>query len=343
MPSSPSSAETNPQESRPVRRLLTLAIRLFVAGALLTWLVRSGRIDVAALRELEPGRGEIGLALLAVLAVGAGFMVLALRLQLLLRLVDLQVGFGRTLRVIVLGLFSSTFLPGSVGGDVVRAAMLFQGLESGRRRVIGSLAVDRLLGLLALFVLASLAAGIGAAVGALDGIPRTLLLIPVLIVIGVPVGLYMVVALGPWFARRLPEVWIDRIEPLTICLSGLARRPKLALGTLVLGMINHALVVVTFVAADRMLGGAGSLAQHLLFDPLAMSLNAVPISPGGLGVAESLFSYLYAIAGNPDGATVGVIGRLIQYVAYALGGGVALLVAGGSPARATSETDTDGL
>jgi uncharacterized membrane protein YbhN (UPF0104 family) len=316
---------------------------LLVAAVLLTWLVRSGRIDLAALRDLEPGLGEIQFAFVAIAAVCAGFVVLAIRLQWFLRVVDLDINLGHSLRVVVLGLFSSTFLPGLVGGDMVRAAMLFQGLDSGRRRTVGALAVDRLFGLLALFALAALAAAVGTATGAADELPRVLLLVPWLIVIGVPTALYALVALGPWLARKSPQVWVARIEPLTTCLSGLAGRPRLALGALLLGMVNHALVILSFIAADRLLGDPESVTRHLIFDPLAISLNALPISPGGLGVSESLFSYLFAISGNSAGATIGVIGRLIQYVAYALGGGVALLVSGDRPVKTVMETKTDEL
>ena len=45
-----------------------------------------------------------------------------------------------------------------------------------------------------------------------------------------------------------------------------------------------------------------------------MVMNVIPITPGGVGVTESAFSYLYDAAGCAMGATIGILGRTIQYI-----------------------------
>jgi uncharacterized membrane protein YbhN (UPF0104 family) len=92
-------------------------------------------------------------------------------------------------------------------------------------------------------------------------------------------------------------------------------------------------VCATFLVASDLLGACDLTALHqYLLNPLAMTLNVVPITPGGVGVAESAFSYLYEAAGCAAGATVGIVGRIIQYAAYVMAGLPSFLARGGGKA-----------
>jgi uncharacterized membrane protein YbhN (UPF0104 family) len=105
------------------------------------------------------------------------------------------------------------------------------------------------------------------------------------------------------------------------------RRPALLAGCIGLSLVNHALVCGTFLIAAALLGGVAiSTLQQFLLNPLAMVINVIPITPGGVGVTESAFSYLYAAAGSPLGATLGILGRSIQYLAFAVVGFPALIL-----------------
>ena len=90
-------------------------------------------------------------------------------------------------------------------------------------------------------------------------------------------------------------------------------QPRILISVLVLSVVGHALIVGTFACCAVAIHDTLPLAHHFVLDPLAMMLNAVPISPGGLGLAEGAFAFLFAGAGSPNGAIIGLMGRMLLY------------------------------
>jgi uncharacterized membrane protein YbhN (UPF0104 family) len=89
------------------------------------------------------------------------------------------------------------------------------------------------------------------------------------------------------------------------------------------------------IAGELLRAGLAPL-RHFVADPLAMVMNVVPLTPGGIGITEGAFSFLFEQMGSPSGAEIGLVGRGIQYVAYVVGGSIALLAVrfrGGAPGR----------
>ncbi|MFH1844375.1 MAG: lysylphosphatidylglycerol synthase domain-containing protein [bacterium] len=308
----------------PWRRVLSVVLRLIVAVVLLGWLVRSGRLDPAALLELRLGARELSLLVGSSLAVTAGLLLLGLRLRWLLAAVGLQVEYRQAVRVTAMGAFSSMLLPGLVGGDVVKATALCRDIQQGKRIAVGAVLADRFVGIYALFLVAALAVGYGWTSGTLPSIPDVLVILPPAVCLGAPAVLLLARFLVSRLHHRPPPGWFVRFEPLLAGLGALAGNPRLLPAVLGLGLANHALVILSFVVAGELLGTTLSLQQHAVVDPLAMTLNALPISPGGLGLSESAFSYLYESMGHPHGAAIGMLGRLLQYLVIAAAGVCAL-------------------
>ena len=94
--------------------------------------------------------------------------------------------------------------------------------------------------------------------------------------------------------------------------------------TIILSLVNHTLVILSFVTAGILLVDSLPIYAHLALDPLAMVMNMIPITPGGLGVTEGAFSFLFQAFGSPNGAIIGLFGRLIQYSVFSFAGIVAL-------------------
>lgn len=310
------------------RKLLFFVFRLAFAAFLLTWLVRSGRLDLELLLGLRPSPADWGYLALGAAGVLVGFLLLGIRLRWLLGVAGLRVPLRIALRATVLGTFFGTLLPGLVGGDLVKAAVLCEGLHRGRRIVVGAVMSDRLIGLYSLFLLAALAIGLGAATGGLPQVPVAVLGVPVLVALGFPLVLVSARRLGTLLARFLPEHLTEKLEPLLASLRSLVDSPAVLLGTTALGVLNHALIVVGVLAAAEVLGAEIRLLDHWILDPLALTINVVPISPGGLGLAEGAFSYLYELVGSDQGAAVGVLSRAVQYLVFVGTGVLALLGAG---------------
>jgi uncharacterized membrane protein YbhN (UPF0104 family) len=147
------------------------------------------------------------------------------------------------------------------------------------------------------------------------------------------------------FVRGLLSRAPRRLRNFVSALHDYLKAPRLVTTVVAISVINHTLVVWTFIIAAVLIRDTLPIYMHFVVNPLAFLLNAVPLTPGGLGLAESAFSFLYEMAGSPNGAIVGLLGRLILYGVFVISGAVAFLMLkpGGHivtvdqpPARATA-------
>ncbi len=95
-------------------------------------------------------------------------LVTLVRWYFLVRALDLPFTLGGALRVGLLGIFYSTVLPGSVGGDIVKAAVLARG-QSRRTAAVATVLMDRAIALWGLVWFVALLGGIFWVLGLLDG------------------------------------------------------------------------------------------------------------------------------------------------------------------------------
>jgi len=321
------------------KKLLLFVIRLGIAALLILWLIRSGRLDLQSLVELRPDASGWGLIVLAVGTILTGLFILSVRLRWLLAAIDLHVSYVTSLRVTLLGVFSGTLLPGLVGGDVVKAATLCKGLAKGRRAAVGAVVADRLLGLYCWFLLSALMLLAGWVSGRVPEIPRAVMALPILVAFGAPIALVAGRVVGDRLAPLVPGRFAERVEPILSSLRSLSESPGLLLWVILLSLVNHALAIVSFTVAGELLQSPLSALHHGILDSLALTLNALPFSPGGLGLAEGGFSYLYEAVGVADGATVGVLGRVFIYIAYVGGGLLAIMLPEASSPHADAEAE----
>jgi len=127
----------------------TNLLRILVsAGALafLFWKVINPSDMLAVLR-----RADMGYLLAAFLFYVTSLIIRAYRWFVLLRGLDPTVPFGRLVHLYFVGQFFSSFLPSQFGGDVMRALELTQDTDSSA--AIGTVLLDRMTGLLVLFVM----------------------------------------------------------------------------------------------------------------------------------------------------------------------------------------------
>lgn len=72
------------------------------------------------------------------------------RLLLLLRAIDFPLGFFKAFKLVMIGNFFNTVIPGMVGGDLVKGYYLVKSEKERRGQSAGIIIMDRVLGLLAL-------------------------------------------------------------------------------------------------------------------------------------------------------------------------------------------------
>jgi uncharacterized membrane protein YbhN (UPF0104 family) len=291
------------------------------------------------------------------LAFGIGFAAIVLtfvRWWVLVRAVGFSVRVSDAIRLGFLGFFWNTFLPGSVGGDAVKAWYLAKS-QSRRTVAVATVIMDRALALWALiWFVGLLGAGFWLG-GLLEGRGSEAcrqIVVTTWSIVGASLLVWLLLGLlsderAERFAGRLARlpkvggsaaefwraVWIYR------------RRPLWVYGVVAMAWVSHVgFVLLFYFSALTLFDPAGgqrmpTLMQHFLIVPVGLVANAMPLFPGGVGIGELAFGGLYGwLGGTP---AVGVLGSLVQrVVGWAVGlvgGGLYLVM---SRARPAGESDS---
>ncbi len=328
-------AETRPGQL--VVRAALFAVKLGVAALLVGWLVTQRRLNLALITHLPATPRVVALFGIAAVAVFAGLLIMSWRLQQLLRHVELDIPYRAALGLTLIGSFIGAVLPGLVGGDLVKTVYLCRQTARRRAEAVAAVLIDRAIGLYALLCLAVLALPL-VNWWHLTRLDRHVAWLVLALWAGATLG-GLVLAVRPWARRpaRPGDPAPGLLRRLAQAGRAYAAAPRLVAASILLSMLNHLLVVGSFFAVGVLLGDPLPFHGHLVITPLAMLLNAIPLAPGGVGITESGFSLLFEHAGSPNGAAVGLLGRILQYVVFALGGLPALLLLKLTPSDVAAE------
>ena len=253
------------------------------------------------------------LLVLAGLAALVGFT--ALRWKLLLLGVGLRMPLLRVTKLSFIGGFFNLAVPGSTGGDFVKAwyaqkeaRARYAGSHGVGTKAVLSVFVDRFLGLFGLGVFAAGVLLVTARGDAYE-VPRMV----VLGVLGAGVAA-CVILLSRGVRRVLGLSWLVRRMPFQGVLAELRGAASLyrnhlpTLGVaLVISLFNHAANATACYFLARALGIEGvTLGAAMALVPIANLLSAIPLLPGGWGVGELAFAYFFGLVGVPATEAVGL-------------------------------------
>jgi len=286
------------------RAALLTWLRVAVGALLLALIARTvpfeDRLvtDASGVTRSEPGLRSC-LAALDPLAFGAacllafgGTVAASVRWTVLLRALGLAVSPLAALRLNLAGLAASQVLLGSVGGDVIKGALVTR--AAGVPRDLGSRAgavlaivADRVVGLAALLTIGTAAMLlVGGAAGRLAqvfgaGLAALLLAVFAALVI----------------ARRLQpgegSTGLARaLGALHETLRRYAARPGALTLAAALSFLSHSLLILGVATLGRSLGLGVDTLRFFLTIPVVETVQAVPISPAGWGVAEGMYVVL---------------------------------------------------
>ena len=277
-----------------------LVVQAVVTAVLLALLMRT--VDLNALKALFL-RVPVWFYLASFGVIFAGQVAYAWRWRLLLTTAGVQAPFTMVVRQYFIGLFVNNFLPSTLGGDL--AKVYYLGSRHGYRVVTASIAVDRLLGVGLLALLASVAFLV-APIAA----PRlTAAHVACATVTVAAATLLMLTSVGtgglPTRVTRLGEravMLADRLQRLRYDMAAPLRRPAvIALAAVV--VIGYAFAVTAvymrFIALDN--ATVPPFSALLAVVTATTVLSNVPIALNGLGLREQLHvSLLVPLGISPE-------------------------------------------
>lgn len=244
-------------------------------------------IDWSELASL-PAPLQWDLAIGGVLCAAAAYPLHGLRWHLLLRAQGVDASHGWTQAVSWIGGFYNSLLIGGVGGDAARAYYAIRDFPDRKAAALGSLAMDRIMGLLVLF---GLCAGFLAALGPDSNRDGGVQSLSTLALVGIA-GLALPLVAGlAWPASRWPQALQRRLGPERLATFALLRQRTLT------QPLRHALAVlcslaiwaVDFVSIWLLAGAVGLPLPFLECSVAAAAayvVTVLPISIGGHGVRE---------------------------------------------------------
>lgn len=326
-----------PQPAKSSRKSLVVNSALvFLAFFLLGIVVWKERDRIG---EVFERKLDFRLLALAMAVYVVGLTLTFVRWFLLVRAIEPHFRFRTAL---VLGFIGNVFnlvIPGAVSGDLIKAAYLVR-MHIKKTQAIASMVIDRIMGLLGLFVLATLAGGF--AWSRSSGDVRTLIIIAWLITAGSCFVLFAIFA--RLVSRIFPGLKTGR-TPISVLMAELnemsttySNRPGLVAGALLLSMFIHSLNVIAFFLVGTMLFPemTTTLAQHFLMVPLTLFTMVVPLPFGALGLSEGISDQLFRLTAHPSGALALMGFRVLMFGSGLIGACVYL--ANLNEVRSLSET-----
>lgn len=279
---------------------------------------------MALLGAASPAWLILGLAI-----AGLIYPLQTTRWWMLMRCRDIGATWSKTLRLVMAGAFCNFLLPGTEGGDVVKAWGVAAG--SGRRvEAVMSVVLDRITGITGLVLLAALA---GLSAGDVDAGNRlhrwagwSMLALAAVIAFAFLLaarGRIRAPGLLDRIGRGLPGRAIDAA-------TAYGRHRGVVVSATLISVAVQAMLAVAAGCCARALGAPIDLATILVAMPLIFLAAAVPVTWQGAGVMELVAIGLLV---RDDGATVNqVVGMLLLYrgieFAWSLAGAAPVLRGG---------------
>ncbi len=305
----------------------TIAGLKVLVGLFLLWLVLR-RVRLGESFDLIRGAAPFWLAA-AVCCTAAANLLSVARWRIMLAAAGAHVGFARLVLVNLVGMFFSTFLPGSVGGDVFKVLYIASPRDSAP--LFSATVVSRVLGMVAL-------SGTGLAVAPLADArlrgqpwwPLYLIMLAAALTCSIIPLLPGVDRLGirlllrVKFPNRLVRLAASMLEPIAVWRS----RPGTAAVSMILAFLFQAAgPFMTLYCCVLAMGAHAAPADVAAIAVVASVAFALPISLNGLGVAEGVYVVLLGLLGvTPERALP--IALLFRFVitAQALVGGLVYFV-----------------
>jgi uncharacterized membrane protein YbhN (UPF0104 family) len=274
------------------RRHRPLALRFLLAAVLLIWMTRSGKLDLhRAVEGLSQWRAMSAILILLFLQPG----ITAWRWNLLLRAQDIRISYARAFGLTMIGLLFNVAIPGAVGGDLIKGYYIARVTKGRRCSVATAILMDRLAGMLGLFLLAVVMVLANIRQLPLSGATNgmgTMVIVGLTICMGVLSAIVLAGhTLSEW--NWLPGIARNVFRSAAAYSSKGQTIPTAVAAS----VLSHLLACTAYYVSLRSAAPLEpvSMAQFFLLVPLGFVALAVPISPAGIGIGQAAFFALFRI------------------------------------------------
>ena len=302
-----------------MKRTLSFIIKAAISAGLVALVARN--LDVA---EIGTAIAQIPIGVIGVafMAIFVQTFLVAMRWRIIMHAIGGELGYRSAVEAVLVGLFFNQGLPSSLGGDTVRVWQV-HGAGTPLRIAVRSVVIDRLVGLLALAILAGaglplLATRVGS--GPLWGLAA-------LLAGGGILGVAFLTFAGKPLASLGPERLAGFVADLANDLRTVLGQPGLVGPVVGSALLAHCLTLVAVMLLAQSLGLTFGLADALALVPSVLIVSVLPISLAGWGVREGTMVAFFSAAGfiGPEPFAISILIGLLVLANGLIGGVVWML------------------
>ena len=310
------------------KKIAIIVGKFAISFAILFWLYNKAESQ-NQLREFWDADKHWPWLFAALLSVFTTFMISFTRWYLLVRAVGLPLRWYESIRFGFIGQTMNLVAFGTLGGDTLKAVLVYRRVKSRAAEAFASIAADRAIGLLAMVSVTSIAFLTFDFSEVIEHHPQQWVYIQTVCymaigatVVGFTCLLAIFIAPGlqaSGLVRYLKRwSWLARIIDKVLSIAQ-AYRDRWSVLLVAYGMslvINVLFATSIFFVAKAVTQAHPTYAQHYVVAPITMVANALPL-PGGIGGMEFALTNLYEAmtpvetAGEEQGFIVAIVFRLL--------------------------------
>jgi len=264
----------------------------------------------------------------AVLSAGIPFFLGVIRWRWILHVQGLNVRLSRLYSIAFIGMFFNAFMLGSTGGDVIKAWYVAHETHHKKAEAVATVVVDRLIGLLVLFVITLVMMAIFYRRVFED--PKLIWFSIITLAVVLSTVLATVIGLWRGFAdrfylrgwlKRMPRY--DMLRRMVDAYRAYASHPTVLGKTVLISLGVHFFSMLSIVCVGYGLGvRSATLVDYYLYLPIINSVTAVPITISGFGVREGMYVKMFGGVGveGPVALVMSLLGYLASLFWSVIGG-----------------------
>lgn len=310
-----------------LKKFLIGLAKVLCSVALVVWLLRDALVkDPEALSNLRGGEKNWWLLAAALGVCSLTVVILTIRWYFLVRALGIPCRLRDIFRISLVGYLFNLAPMGVVGGDLLKTVMLAREQHGYRAESVASVAVDRLVGLYMLFVVASVAILATGFLGTSSADLRTIARATLVITAVGTVAAVSVLAPEAMVGRmvrllgKIPYVG-SPLERVVVAVRLYRHKLAVLAGAAILSVAVH----LTFITAIHLIAmglpdTALSYPMHTVVAPLSAATSVIPL-PAGPQEGALKFFYDKLAQAPLKGLVVSLVYRIITVLIAAVGVG----------------------
>jgi uncharacterized protein (TIRG00374 family) len=266
----------------------------------------------------------------AVICAGIPTLLGVIRWRWILHVQGLEMKFPRLFSISFIGLFFNAFMLGSTGGDVIKAWYVAHETHHKKAEAVATVVVDRLIGLLALFIITLIMMAIFYQRVFED--PKLLWFSVATLAVVLSTVLATIIGLWRGFADKFPGLRArlqrlpryDMLRRMVDAYRVYASHPAILTKTMLISFAVHLFSMLSIVCIGKGLRVVtdNGIVDYFLYLPIINSVTAVPITISGFGVREGMYIKMFRQVGvaEPTALVMSLLGYLAALFWSIVGG-----------------------